>query len=113
MVPALDAARTIGAVVRAARAQLDRVVVVDDGSTDATAAIARECGATVVAHVVNRGKGAALRTGLEWAREEVGGNVYAWRERDLEGWLCPALLRYFPEAPERISRLRVWALSAS
>ena len=37
---------------------------------------------------------------LEWVREESGGNVYVWRERDLEGWLCPALLKYFDAAPE-------------
>lgn len=69
VVPALDAERTIGPVVREARAQLDCVVVIDDGSRDATANVAREAGATVVSHPHNRGKGAALRTGLEWARD--------------------------------------------
>lgn len=68
LVPAFDAERTIAAVVREARGQVDCVVVVDDGSRDATAATAREAGATVVSHPVNRGKGAALRTGLEWAQ---------------------------------------------
>jgi hypothetical protein len=37
---------------------------------------------------------------LEWVREESGGNVYRWQDR--EGWLCPALLRYFDSPPERI-----------
>jgi hypothetical protein len=37
---------------------------------------------------------------LTWLREEMGGNVYAWRDR--EGWLCPALLRYFPNAPAKL-----------
>src|SRR6266700_2315846 len=37
---------------------------------------------------------------LTWLREEMGGNVYGWGDR--EGWLCPALLRYFPDAPARI-----------
>jgi hypothetical protein len=45
-----------------------RVVVVDDGSSDETAAIAREHGADVVTHETNRGLGAALRTGLREAR---------------------------------------------
>lgn len=67
--PAYDAERTIGAVVRDAKAQLETVVVVDDGSHDATADTAREAGAIVVSHPSNRGKGAALRTGLEWASE--------------------------------------------
>jgi hypothetical protein len=37
---------------------------------------------------------------LTWLREEMGGNVYGWRGR--EGWLCPALLRYFPKAPPKL-----------
>jgi glycosyl transferase family 2/sulfatase-like protein len=46
------------------------VLLVDDGSTDATVAIAREHGARVVSHPTSRGLGAALRTGLETARDE-------------------------------------------
>jgi hypothetical protein len=37
---------------------------------------------------------------LEWVREESGGNTYRWR--DQEGWLCPALFRYFQGAPRRL-----------
>ena len=33
---------------------------------------------------------------LDWLRADGGGNVYRWKEKDMEGWLCPALLRYFP-----------------
>jgi hypothetical protein len=36
---------------------------------------------------------------LQWVREELGGNVYIWRDADREGWLCPALFKYFDEAP--------------
>jgi hypothetical protein len=39
---------------------------------------------------------------LEWVREEALGNVYRWPETGMEGWLCPALFRYFDEAPERL-----------
>jgi pimeloyl-ACP methyl ester carboxylesterase len=39
---------------------------------------------------------------LEWVREEGGGNVYRWPEVGREGWLCPALFRYFDEAPEHL-----------
>jgi Glycosyl transferase family 2/Sulfatase/Type I phosphodiesterase / nucleotide pyrophosphatase len=46
------------------------LLVVDDGSRDATAAIAREHGARVAAHGSARGLGAAVRTGLELARDE-------------------------------------------
>ncbi len=37
---------------------------------------------------------------LHWQREEMGGNVYEWEGQ--EGWLCPALLRYFPTPPREI-----------
>jgi hypothetical protein len=39
---------------------------------------------------------------LEWVREEGGGNVYRWPETGQEGWLCPALFRYFERAPARL-----------
>ena len=41
---------------------------------------------------------------LEWVREdeECPGNGYRWAETDLEGWLCPALFKYFEQAPQNI-----------
>ena len=36
------------------------------------------------------------------SRPEFGGYWYSWPERDLEGWLCPALFKYFDTAPEEI-----------
>jgi len=39
---------------------------------------------------------------LEWVREEWNGNVYKWSETGQEGWLCPALLKYFDEAPQKM-----------
>ncbi|MDP9002827.1 MAG: glycosyltransferase family 2 protein [Myxococcota bacterium] len=65
LVPALDAAETIGLVLDDLRASLDvPTIVVDDGSADATAELARLHGAHVVRHERNLGKGAALRSGL-------------------------------------------------
>ena len=92
VIPALNAERSIGAVVRdckglqwgaagpggvrpytgeAAGAPLvvNDVLVVDDGSADRTAEVAREAGAQVVSHPTNRGKGAALKTGFAYALE--------------------------------------------
>jgi glycosyltransferase involved in cell wall biosynthesis len=71
VIPAYNAAATLGAVVRGAREQgLPVVVVVDDGSTDATRAEARRAGARVLAHAGNRGKGAALATAFAALRGE-------------------------------------------
>jgi hypothetical protein len=39
---------------------------------------------------------------LEWVREDGSGNVYRWVEKGMEGWLCPALLRYFEQAPTKL-----------
>jgi glycosyltransferase involved in cell wall biosynthesis len=74
VVPAYDAEPAIEGVVSGLQAVWpDRgaIVVVDDGSRDATAAIAERAGARVIRHEYNRGKGAALRTGL-WAAKEMG-----------------------------------------
>src|SRR5688572_7235614 len=70
VIPAFQAEGTIASVVRELAAHAETpVVVVDDGSTDGTSACAAGAGATVVRHGANRGKGAALKTGLEWARD--------------------------------------------
>ena len=64
LIPAFNEARTIAAVVEGVRAAVDRVIVVDDGSTDGTGDMARAAGAEVAAHAANLGKGHAVRTGL-------------------------------------------------
>ena len=58
----------IGDVVRGTRPHVDAVIVVDDGSTDDTAAAAEAAGAEVVRHAGNRGKGVAVRSGLAAVR---------------------------------------------
>lgn len=69
IIPALNAERTLPPVVVAARTELDPVIVVDDGSHDATGEVAKDAGAVVLRHDVNRGKGGALKTGFAWALE--------------------------------------------
>lgn len=66
-VPALNEALTISRVVSDVISAGFECVVIDDGSTDETAAIARREGAVVVRHAITLGQGAALQTGIEWA----------------------------------------------
>ncbi|MDH7593164.1 MAG: glycosyltransferase family 2 protein [Methanomicrobiales archaeon] len=68
-IPAYNEELTIGSMILKARKHADEVLVVDDGSTDATAEIAREAGARVISHERNMGKGAAVLTALKHARE--------------------------------------------
>lgn len=67
VVPAYNESRVIGGVIEELVARGHRVVVVDDGSSDGTPAVARSAGATVLRHAVNRGQGAALQTGIAFA----------------------------------------------
>ena len=69
LVPALNCAGTITEVARSVREYVGDVLVIDDGSMDETAALAKNSGVVVVRHVVRRGKGGALLSGLRWASE--------------------------------------------
>ena len=70
VIPAYNEARSIASVVGGIRGVVDRVIVVDDGSSDDTAARARTAGAEVIAYAVNGGKGTAVRNGLARVFEE-------------------------------------------
>lgn len=67
VLPAYNEEVAIGSMVLRARKYVGRVIVVDDGSSDRTAEVAKIAGATVIQHPQNRGKGAALKTGFEAA----------------------------------------------
>ena len=90
VIPARDAAGTVGAVVRGLRQALPNVtvLVVDDGSVDATGDAARMAGAIVVRHEVNQGKGAALQTGFDEALKRGADGVLAL---DADGQHDPAV----------------------
>lgn len=66
VIPAFNEGPAIGEAVRSVRARYEHVIVVDDGSSDDTGDRAREAGAVVVTHLINRGQGAALKTGLDF-----------------------------------------------
>jgi glycosyltransferase involved in cell wall biosynthesis len=69
VIAAYNEDRFIGSVVLKTRHYVDQVLVVDDGSTDATARTAEEAGALVIRHETNHGKAQAVNTGLQRARE--------------------------------------------
>jgi glycosyltransferase involved in cell wall biosynthesis len=97
VVPARDEEATIGELLeRAASVRVPgyelRPIVVDDGSTDRTAEIARKKGPLVAQHPHNRGLGAAVRTGLRVA-VEAGASTIAYLDADLE---------YYPEDIPRL-----------
>jgi hypothetical protein len=80
LVPAFMAEETIAETVRALSSFVDEVLVVDDGSTDATAAQAAAAGASVERLTRNRGKAAAVRVGIE-ARSSA--SIYLMADSDL------------------------------
>jgi glycosyltransferase involved in cell wall biosynthesis len=91
LIPAYNAAEFVAGVVNRARTFIP-VTVVNDGSTDATAARARSAGALVIDQVPNQGKGAALQRGFRWALEQ---DVAAVITLDADGQHDPAEIPRF------------------
>ncbi len=67
VIPAYNEARNIAEVINKVRPFVDEIVIVDDGSKDETVALAKATGVTVLQHPINRGQGAALQTGNDYA----------------------------------------------
>lgn len=82
IVPAFNESAVIGEVTTQLRSAFRHVVCVDDGSSDDTAATALSAGAHVVRHPVNLGQGAAIQTGVEYARRQPGAQVFATFDAD-------------------------------
>jgi glycosyltransferase involved in cell wall biosynthesis len=91
LIPAYEEGERVGPVVRATREHLP-VMVVDDGSSDDTAAVAEAAGATVLRQVPNAGKGAALRRGF---RHALDGGAEAVVTLDADGQHDPAEIPSF------------------
>ena len=94
VIPCLNEERSIATLVRRVREILPTVIVVDDGSADATAQKAEGAGAIVLRHAENQGKGISMRDGLEHARS-LG---FAWAMlMDGDGQHSPQDIRQFTE----------------
>lgn len=70
IIPAFNAEKTIGEMVGGAKFYLNDIIVIDDGSIDSTSQVAEEAGALLIRHDKNLGKGAALKSGFEYAKDK-------------------------------------------
>jgi polyprenyl-phospho-N-acetylgalactosaminyl synthase len=82
VVPVFNEAPVIAEVVREVRQTFPNVVCVDDGSRDRSADQIRTSGAHLVRHPVNLGQGAALQTGVEYARTQPGAQYFVTFDAD-------------------------------
>ena len=69
VIPAYDEEKTIEELIQSTKKEVTNVIVVDDGSHDKTAKIAKKSGVFVIKHNINKGYGAAIRTGFNYAKE--------------------------------------------
>lgn len=128
VIPAYNEEPRVAAAVRDALAYTHAVVVVDDGSQDRSAEIAAEAGAVVLRHVMNRGQGAALQTGTDYALAHLEAEVIVnfdadgqMQGSDIEGLVTPILQgkadivlgsRFLSQAAENLPRGRKLMLRA-
>ncbi|HME16963.1 MAG TPA: glycosyltransferase family 2 protein [Mycobacterium sp.] len=82
VVPAFNEAGMIGEVIADLRSVFSNVVCVDDGSGDDTGEVALRAGAHLVRHPVNLGQGAAIQTGVEYARRQPAAQAFATFDAD-------------------------------
>jgi glycosyltransferase involved in cell wall biosynthesis len=82
IIPAFNEAEVIGEVIADVLSTFDHVVCVDDGSVDGTGELALCAGAHLVRHPINVGQGAAIQTGVEYARSRPGARVFATFDAD-------------------------------
>ncbi|MEM5830979.1 MAG: glycosyltransferase family 2 protein [Candidatus Aenigmatarchaeota archaeon] len=98
IVPAFNEEKTIDEVVKRLKKLNFEVIVVDDGSRDKTYEIAKKSGAIVIKHKKNKGKGFAIKTGIEYVIENLPNTKYII--------LIDADLQHLPEeAPRLIKKL--------
>ena len=94
IIPAYNEQGRIRAAVLDAALFCDEVVVVDDGATDGSGEDARNAGAHVLRHVMNRGQGAALQTGTNYAVDQLDADIIIHFDADgqMQGKDIPELI---------------------
>ena len=81
IIPAWNESKHIFDVVKRTKKIISDVIVVDDGSKDNTTELAKKAGATVLTHITNLGKGAAAKTGCDYAYKK-GFDVFILMDAD-------------------------------
>jgi polyprenyl-phospho-N-acetylgalactosaminyl synthase len=126
VIPAYNEAAIISQTIRRVRCDYENVVVVDDGSADQTASEAAKAGAVVLRHILNRGQGAALKTGIDFALVREADIIVTFdadgqhRVEDIEALAAPvaagecevALGSRFLKSADEVPRLRRVTLKA-
>lgn len=83
VIPAYNEASAIGPVIDGLKKHgYEHILVVDDGSRDKTIAIARTAGAEVLEHLINRGQGGALQTGIDYLSQEYSPEIIVTFDAD-------------------------------
>jgi len=82
IIPLFNEATVVQAVIEEARVTFPNIVCVDDGSSDDSVAEALAGGAVVLRHPINLGQGAALQTGIEFARMQPGAEYFVTFDSD-------------------------------
>jgi len=83
VIPAFNEEKVIGEVIEGLKISgYKNILVIDDGSSDNTKKMAEMAGAQVISHIINRGQGAALQTGIEYARETYAPEVIVTFDAD-------------------------------
>ena len=98
IIPAHNEEKHIEKVIKEAKRFANNILVVDDGSKDKTSVIAENSGAFVLNHIVNLGKGAALKTGCEYAIKEGAEKIVAL---DADGQHDPKEIPKFVKALDK------------
>lgn len=91
VIPAFNEAEKVASVVNGVKLVADSVVVVDDGSADITAELAENHGAITLKHLINRGQGAALRTGTDYCLKN-GAEIIVHFDADGQ-FLCEDIIK--------------------
>lgn len=95
VIPAYNEQSRVAEALRDALLFVDCAVVVDDCSSDQTSLVAQKAGAFVLRHIINRGQGAALQTGTDYALDNLDADIVVHFDADgqMQGKDIPKMIK--------------------